>query len=284
MMAPISGSLLDTLRGMQRSVAFSYSPYGYVPRSSSLVGFNDERLDPCTCSYHLGNGYRLFSPALMRFGSPDDVSPFGYGGLNSYGYCLGDPINSKDPSGHGSVPRGYSFVGYHGSTLKHQNSLLSGVQLKSSHRVRHGKGFYFTQDEKLAWHYARRTSRREGHGSVPHVFGVYVKDFKELKAGTEIVNLWRGSDSRVKESYRIRESAFNKIKVLETTGDHLVRRNSFVKHPRPHSQRSQDFRSFRDFRNFRNFQSFQNFQDYERFQRFQDAQNIRGSQNSYYRQ
>jgi hypothetical protein len=36
----------------------------------------------------------------MRFYSADSLSPFGKGGLNSYCYCLGDPVNRTDPTGH----------------------------------------------------------------------------------------------------------------------------------------------------------------------------------------
>jgi len=36
---------------------------------------------------------------LMRFNSPDKLSPFGEGGLNTYSYCQGDPVNRVDPSG-----------------------------------------------------------------------------------------------------------------------------------------------------------------------------------------
>ncbi|WP_238591846.1 RHS repeat-associated core domain-containing protein [Pseudomonas abietaniphila] len=48
----------------------------------------------------MGAGYRAFNPVLMRFNSPDSLSPFGEGGLNPYAYCLGDPVNRLDPSGH----------------------------------------------------------------------------------------------------------------------------------------------------------------------------------------
>lgn len=37
----------------------------------------------------------------MRFHSPDSWSPFGGGGLNAYMYCMGDPVNRVDPTGHG---------------------------------------------------------------------------------------------------------------------------------------------------------------------------------------
>ncbi|MBK4997332.1 RHS repeat-associated core domain-containing protein [Pseudomonas sp. S37] len=61
--------------------------------------------------YLLGNGYRGYNPVLMRFHSPDSLSPFGVGGLNSYGYCEGDAINFSDPSGHGPIRRSGSLPG-----------------------------------------------------------------------------------------------------------------------------------------------------------------------------
>ena len=79
-----------------------YSPYGHrSPESGlmSLLGFNGERRDPVTGHYLLGNGYRAFNPVLMRFNSPDSLSPFGKGGVNGYAYCLGDPVNLVDPTG-----------------------------------------------------------------------------------------------------------------------------------------------------------------------------------------
>ena len=68
--------------------------------SSIPLGFNGEPRDPVTGCYHLGNGYRMYSPSLMRFQAVDTCSPFGKGGINAYAYCLGDPINQSDPSGH----------------------------------------------------------------------------------------------------------------------------------------------------------------------------------------
>ncbi|MFA7891666.1 RHS repeat-associated core domain-containing protein [Pseudomonas putida] len=83
-----------------------YSPYGNSPTAdgaSTLVKFNGERSDPYSGLYLLGQGKRCFSVALMRFLSPDPLSPFGAGGPNSYGYCSGDPVNFSDPSGMLSV-------------------------------------------------------------------------------------------------------------------------------------------------------------------------------------
>ena len=83
--------------------SLGYTPYGHRPLASgllSLLGFNGERPDSVTGRYLLGNGYRAFNPVLMRFNCPDSWSPFGEGGLNAYAYCLGDPVNRYDPTGH----------------------------------------------------------------------------------------------------------------------------------------------------------------------------------------
>lgn len=79
----------------------SYTAFGYSPmlRAPSL-GFNGERCDGIFHGYALGNGYRFYNPQLMRFSSPDSMSPFGKGGPNTYSYCQGDPINRHDKSGH----------------------------------------------------------------------------------------------------------------------------------------------------------------------------------------
>jgi RHS repeat-associated protein len=82
---------------------FSYTAYGHCPIEGglhSLLGFNGEQPDPVTGCYLLGNGYRAYNPVLMRFHSPDSLSPFGAGGVNPYAYCAGDPINLTDPTGH----------------------------------------------------------------------------------------------------------------------------------------------------------------------------------------
>ncbi|WP_454252089.1 RHS repeat-associated core domain-containing protein [Pseudomonas sp. R151218B TE3479] len=94
--------MLHALSATQ-SHALVYTPYGHrSPENGllSLLGFNGERPDPVTGHYFLGNGYRTFNPVLMRFNSPDSLSPFGAGGLNSYAYCVDDPINRSDPTGH----------------------------------------------------------------------------------------------------------------------------------------------------------------------------------------
>jgi hypothetical protein len=48
----------------------------------------------------------------MRFEKPDSWSPFGKGGLNAYGYCVGDPVNRSDTTGHVSFFKGVlNFLG-----------------------------------------------------------------------------------------------------------------------------------------------------------------------------
>jgi RHS repeat-associated protein len=80
----------------------AYTAYGAQPRDEAQIshsGFNGQLREQGTGWYHLGNGHRIYNPALMRFHSPDALSPFGKGGLNPYTYCLGDPVNHVDPTG-----------------------------------------------------------------------------------------------------------------------------------------------------------------------------------------
>ena len=93
--------------GQQPGTPIGYSPYGHRRAESgltSVLGFNGERRDAVTGHYLLGNGNRAFNPVLMRFNSPDTLSPFGKGGVNAYNYCLGDPVNRLDKTGGFSSP------------------------------------------------------------------------------------------------------------------------------------------------------------------------------------
>lgn len=93
------------LEGLNRQ---SYSAYGHQHGPAvSRTGFNGQLREPQGW-YHLGNGHRVYNPALMRFHSPDSLSPFGEGGLNGYAYCLGDPVNYTDPTG--KLPDWFSHV------------------------------------------------------------------------------------------------------------------------------------------------------------------------------
>lgn len=94
------GSLLWSRDFSAERQLHQWEPYGAGRAPDFLPGYTGERVDPVTGHYHLGNGYRAYSPALMRFTCPDSLSPFGAGGINPYAYCAGDPVNFSDPSGH----------------------------------------------------------------------------------------------------------------------------------------------------------------------------------------
>ena len=81
-----------------------YDPFGNTRANAAWASrFRGQVWDSRSRLYLLGNGYRAYSTGLRRFISPDSFSPFGAGGLNTYVYCAGDPINSSDPSGHINV-------------------------------------------------------------------------------------------------------------------------------------------------------------------------------------
>lgn len=78
----------------------AYAPYGVMNATPAPgLAFCGQYRDPLTGNYPLGNGHRFYSPNLMRFLRPDNLSPFERGGMNAYAYCLGDPVNHIDPSG-----------------------------------------------------------------------------------------------------------------------------------------------------------------------------------------
>lgn len=87
------------------------------------LGFNGQFHEPGECRQFLGNGYRIFNPVLMRFHSPDSLSPFDKGGINAYAYCVSDPVNRLDPNGH------WSFAAFAASlaTYKLKTTLVTPV-------------------------------------------------------------------------------------------------------------------------------------------------------------
>lgn len=87
--------------GRQLTHRLAYTTYGFLGLSNDppFVGFAGQWRDAMTDLYPLGNGCRSYSPIIMRFVTPDGLSPFDKGGLNAYSYCGGDPANYADPSG-----------------------------------------------------------------------------------------------------------------------------------------------------------------------------------------
>lgn len=101
-MPPHEGLTHDSYSTTQ---ARAYTVYGHSRNGSPtiLIGFNGQALDPLLQGYFLGNGVRLYCCSLMRFTTPDSLSPFDEGGWNTYGYCSGDPISRVDPSGNSYI-------------------------------------------------------------------------------------------------------------------------------------------------------------------------------------
>lgn len=93
-----AGSVLESRQGLLVSVS-NYSPWGHT-LSNAAIGFKGEWFNRLTSSYPLGNGYRDYSAVIMRFRSPDSLSPMGVGGINPYAFVSDDPVNWSDPSGH----------------------------------------------------------------------------------------------------------------------------------------------------------------------------------------
>ncbi|MBC3451069.1 RHS repeat-associated core domain-containing protein [Pseudomonas mosselii] len=76
-----------------------YTPFGYRQAYFSLMGFTGQLCERGLGAYALGNGHRFYNPWLMRYHTPDALSPFSQGGINAYAYCALDPINHVDPNG-----------------------------------------------------------------------------------------------------------------------------------------------------------------------------------------
>lgn len=77
----------------------AYTVYGFQGSPLALLGFAGQ-LGECSLNgYALGSGHRFYSPSLMRFLSPDALSPFAQGGINYYAYCGLDPVNHVDTDG-----------------------------------------------------------------------------------------------------------------------------------------------------------------------------------------
>ena len=129
-------SLLQAVGGTNPQ-QLAYTAYGHHPAErglSRLLGFNGECPDSITGHYLLGEGKRAFNPVLMRFNSPDELSPFGAGGINPYAYCEGDPINFSDPSGNVKFK---IILDLAERTAERTKLALTNTPLNTTHRSSH---------------------------------------------------------------------------------------------------------------------------------------------------
>lgn len=141
--------------GAKNSIT-AYMPYGHKHGLTAKpnLGFAGQLYEPGVGWYFLGNGYRAYNSRLMCFHSPDAYSPFGKGGINSYGYCNREPVNSSDPSGRNPVVTGYVLYKVGGELLN--QGLVSYKKYKEGHRV----------DLSDPWTYVRATSKTLKFGGV----------------------------------------------------------------------------------------------------------------------
>ncbi len=91
-------------------VKYEYSPYGNVKISGTLKDTANQLNNIIYKGYYYDEetglfycNSRYYSPELCRWISPDSIEyldPSSINGLNLYCYCMNDPVNLYDPSGH----------------------------------------------------------------------------------------------------------------------------------------------------------------------------------------
>jgi RHS repeat-associated protein len=167
----IIGEIVD---GGTNTIAYSaYGEQSAQQQVETRLGFNGQLREAKIGWYMLGNGYRAYNPRLMRFNSPDSWSPFGRGGLNAYMYCVGDPINRADPTGHGAVRQIGRLLA---SVLDKLGVVMPGTVPKKhiKFRRRFGKEFNFYGVSGVHKHAVRRVmaGRSPEHGDFAAFAGV----------------------------------------------------------------------------------------------------------------
>lgn len=81
----------------------AYTPLGFTCRPLFASGFAGLSSGGTGSLGIAGNGARFYHSPVGRFITGDAFSPFGKGGLNSYAWCEGEPVNRSDPDGHAWV-------------------------------------------------------------------------------------------------------------------------------------------------------------------------------------
>ncbi|MCE0915689.1 RHS repeat-associated core domain-containing protein [Pseudomonas sp. NMI760_13] len=231
------GSVLRQ-HAVQASPPTPYTAFGFRPIANelpSVLGFNGQLQDLKTGMYLLGNGYRVYSPMLMRFLSPDSLSPFGEGGPNAYVYCSGDPVNAVDPSGHtrtykikikikidrtsGPVPGG-EYV-----PSRQQASNRTGDTVSLVHEA---------QSYEATSHVENLYVFESGDGKPIYVLAFHVKEMQEIagrweaiaREGTDSEGALDALTSRTKEIAKMGASLYKQAADRENRNVNFVQDNN----------------------------------------------------------
>ena len=179
--------------------SMAYNAYGHRPVENgliSLLGFNGERPDPVTGHYLLGQGHRAYNPVLMRFNSPDSLSPFGKGGLNAYAYCSNNPVTRRDPTGKNWATSIFARLRNKDDLIKYMPGLKSVV---SEGMARH-------QDpEVLIYNFLLNRYRGSPSASVSDLkmhIGKNTKDIQEIKGAIAVQEVELQSSKVMRGIYR----------------------------------------------------------------------------------
>ncbi len=156
---------------------WAYSPYGVMSAASAPgLAFCGQYRDPFTGNYPLGNGHRSYSPTLMRFITPDTLSPFSKGGINGYVYCGADPVNRHDPSGAYWLSVLLRAVG-----LASSGATLFGATVRTARNVvgRRARTFAATNSSQQQGPEANSTTNAtpSSHQELPHLSRVSNQQF-----------------------------------------------------------------------------------------------------------